>query len=70
MDETRKIYKVMAGEIRDKVEDLCVVSIELIFRKMYKHGLIDKNAVGWCLKGESDDDTRSDERISQSIQCR
>ena len=31
------------------------ISIELIFRKMYKHGLIDKNAIGWCLKGESDD---------------
>ena len=31
------------------------VSIELIFRKMYKHGLIDNNAVGWCLKGADDE---------------
>lgn len=30
------------------------ISIELIFRKMYKYGLIDKNAVGWCLKGEGE----------------
>ena len=36
MDETRKIYKVMAGEIRDKVEDLCVV--------MYRAGYEDATA--------------------------
>lgn len=66
IDETPGVETVLQKSFAymDFVEDLIdyifaddddYISYEVIFRKMYKHGLIDKNAVGWCLKGTDDE---------------
>lgn len=50
-------YMDFVEELMDYIftDDDDYISIEVICRKMYKHGLIDKDAVGWCLKGEDDE---------------